>query len=363
MLINKEILCNTGNIRMAVIREVYSTHSFYYVNLHTTEQDDVESSLTYLSDYIKKNDLEILMAFSFGAVLRPDWNTSRGLTPLTVLYQSDEHPVSLQLICTDSKAIVSRKLSGDLYIKSVDHFGTELFYASNLISEGNTDNYRQVYLVFQSLKVILEEQGISYGGLARSWLYVHDILKWYNELNCARTDFFHEENIFKGIIPASTGIGINNLSGRSLIMNAHLLKTGDSSPLIRVIDSPMQCPATEYRSSFSRAVEINHKTSNKLIISGTASIDSRGITLYPGNVLMQINHTMKVVKSIMDNEKYGWENMVRAIAYFRDMNHVHYFIDYCLTNQIDSSSVLIAGGTICRDDLLFEIEVDAVKSC
>ncbi len=362
MLINREILCDTGNIRLTVIREEYSQHAFFYVNLHIAQHDELELAMNYLSDYLKNNKLEILMAFCFGSSKISDWLKPDNLAPLSVLYHSYVSPTSFQLICSDSKDVVLRKTIGDLCVKSLDHFGTELYFVNNLVSYDDTANYRQAYSVFQSLKSIVTEYEISFNGLSRTWLYLPDILEWYNELNCIRTQFFSENNIFAGIIPASTGIGLRNTSAKSLLINAFLLKTGDYNNLIRMVDSPLQCSATDYKSSFSRAVEISHKTSKKLIISGTASIDSEGQTVHYDNVKMQINQTMEVVSSIMSKEEYGWESMVRAIAYFRDPGHVKHFIEYCRANQIDSSYILIAIGTICRDDLLFEIEIDAVKS-
>ncbi|MBW1613057.1 MAG: hypothetical protein JRJ57_03600 [Deltaproteobacteria bacterium] len=361
MLINRKIICDTGNIRLTVIREEYSQHAFFYVNLHIAKHDELEVAINYLSDYLEKNKLEILLAFCFGSNKMTDWLKQDKLGPLTVLYHSHVLSTCFQLICTDSKDVVLKESSGDLCIKSLDHFGTELYYINNLTSKNNISNYGQIYFVFQSLRSILKKNEISFKGLSRTWLFAHDILEWYDELNHARTDFFSEEGIFSGIIPASTGVGLSNVSGKSLLLNAFLLKSGEYNNLIRMLDSPMQCPATDYKSSFSRAVEIRHKTSKRLLISGTASIDREGHTLYSDNVKMQIRHTMEVASSIMRKEEYEWKNMVRAIAYFRDPSHVKHFIEYCQSNQIDSSYILITGGTICRDDLLFEIEIDAVK--
>ena len=361
MLIKREIFYDTGNIRLTVIKEIYSKHTFSYVNLQITKHDELEVAINYLIDYLEKNKLEILMAFCFGSSKMTDWLKPDKLVPLTVLYNNYVSPTSFQLICTDSKDVVLRKSIGDSCIKSIDHFGTEFYYVNNLASSNDNNNYSQTYFIFQYLKSILKEYDISFNELSRTWLYAHDILEWYDELNHARTDFFGEEDIFAGIIPASTGIGLSNISGKSLLLNAFLLKSGEYNSIIRMLDSPMQCPATDYKSSFSRAIEISHKTSKRLLISGTASLDREGQTLHCDNVKMQINHTMKVVSSIMRKEEYGWKNMVRAIAYFKDPGHAKHFIEYCQSNHIDSSYVLITGGTICRDDLLFEIEVDAVK--
>ncbi|MBS0010890.1 MAG: hypothetical protein KFF49_05750 [Bacteroidales bacterium] len=363
MLIKREKLYITPNIRLTVIREEYSQDSFFYFNLHVARHDELVAALNYLSGYLAKNKLEILMAFCFGSGKIPGRPEAGILNPLTALYHGTAaSSVGFQLICTDSKHVALRKSTGDLCVKSLNHFGTELYFVNNLVPHRGLDNYGQAYSVLQALKDILREYDIGFKGLARTWLYLNDILEWYDELNRARTDFFNEEEIFDAVIPASTGVGLSNISGKSLLLNAFLVKNMENNSIIRMLDSPLQCPATAYKSSFSRAIEIRHKASKRMLISGTASIDRTGETLHYDNIMAQISHTMEVVSSIMSKEEYKWGNMVRAIAYFRDMGHAGHFIEYCRSNQIDSSYILIAGGTICRDDLLFEIELDAVKA-
>lgn len=361
MQIKREIFCDTGNILLTAIREEYTQHSFFYINLYVDKYQDIETGLKYLSDYMDEKRLEILMAYCFGSFKNFNFLKHIKLTPLTILSHSCAPGTSYQLICTDSEDVLIRESIGDIYVKSLNHFGTELFFVSNLASEKDVDNYTQTYSVFQYLKSIIKKYNIGFKGLARTWLYINDILEWYDELNRARTSFFNEENIFTGIVPASTGVGNSNITSKSLLLNALLIKSDEHKNIIRMLDSPLQCPATDYKSSFSRAVEISHIASKRLLISGTASIDSEGQTLHHDNIKLQIKQTMEVVNSIMRKEDYEWKNMVRGIAYFKEPDYVKHFIEYCRLNQIDNSYILNAGGTICRDDLLFEIEVDFVK--
>jgi enamine deaminase RidA (YjgF/YER057c/UK114 family) len=347
---------------LIIIREEYPQHTFYYINLNLRPGGNAHQAFKNLSAYIESNGLEVLIGFAFGPDNHFFNGSANSLASLIFLKHDISSAYKCQLICTESSEVRLIQENEKCLVKAVDHFGSSLVFISNILSDESDSCYTQAYSSFKSLGKILKDSRISYNNLVRTWLYLQNILNWYDDLNKARTDFYMEENIFNGFIPASTGVGLSNIYGRCLSISAFALLENEGNSLIRLINSPMQCDATNYKSSFSRAVEITHKTSKRLIISGTASIGSKGETLYKGSIEKQIEHTMEVVSSIMFNEKYEWENVVRAIAYFLDPVDEKYFSEYCLRNHIDDSCILTVGGTICRGDLLFEIELDAVKA-
>jgi len=55
-----------------------------------------------------------------------------------------------------------------------------------------------------------------------------------------------------------------------------------------------------------------------------------------------------------------WEDVSRAIAYFKAGTDVSSFARCCEKRGIAPMPALYANTDICRDDLLFEIELDAV---
>ena len=390
MVIEREEWSLTDNLCASVTRERYQHHSFYYVNLELPDEHNRLTTPDFLSKYLDDKGLEILMALSFGngkarvgvaeaagqsvaasagEAAGQSVAASAGgpagqslLKPLTTLWHDIPQTQVIQLICTDSKDVVLRQNSDGSCVKSLNHYGTELYFVNNLMGDSNCDNYSQAGTLFNSLKEVLRNNQIGNRGTARTWLYANNILDWYDDLNRARTTFFTEENIFDGVIPASTGIGLSNAYGSSLVMNALLVNPKEENNAVRMVSSPLQCSATDYKSSFSRAVEISLETSKRLVLSGTASIELSGKTIHHDNIGSQISHTMDVVKAIMEKEGYSLETIVRGIAYFRDPDDAVHLTDFFRSNQIESSVFLITGGTICREDLLFEIELDAVKA-
>lgn len=361
MRISREEHSSGSKNIFTVIREKYADHSFFYINFSIPKSNDISSALLELSEYIRVNGFEVLMAFGFGFNKGRMAGTLNKNLPLLLLYHGSSEYSKVQLICTDSKRVEVKSFKEDIILKIMPHNGIKIYFINNIITDISGDHFIQAYNTFDTLKSILKKYKIPYGGLARTWLYIENILDWYDELNRARNDFFELENIFQELIPASTGIGLTNTSGKLISISAYALAGRKHDCSIRMIESPMQCPAIEYKSSFSRAVEIVMHSSKRLLISGTASISSSGLTLHKNNIIKQIEHTMEVVKSIMLTEDYKWDNTVRAIAYFKYPGDQKYFFDYCSKNNIDCSFILTVGGTVCRDELLFEIELDAVK--
>ena len=154
---------------------------------------------------------------------------------------------------------------------------------------------------------------------------------------------------------------VANPSSAALVAEVIAMKPVSDNVKIEKIGSPLQCPATDYKSSFSRAVEVGFFGHRRLYVSGTASIDADGNTVHLGDVKKQIDRTMEVVKAILDSRGMDWNDASRAIAYFPDLSNAGLLEDYLKEHSITDLPMAIAHGDICRDDLLFEIEVDTVK--
>jgi enamine deaminase RidA (YjgF/YER057c/UK114 family) len=178
----------------------------------------------------------------------------------------------------------------------------------------------------------------------------------------ARTNFFLSRGVFDRLIPASTGIGASNPFGAALAAGALAIRPKHDRVVIGEVASPLQCAATEYRSSFARAVEVTFPKRRYLSISGTASIAPGGESLYQDDVVKQIHLTLDVVEAIFKSRGYKWANTVRAIGYFRDINDLSIFDAILKERGIAPLPLAPAHTIVCRDDLLFEIELDAVTA-
>lgn len=219
----------------------------------------------------------------------------------------------------------------------------------------------QTTSVFERIESALAAAGLDFSHVARTWLYLDRLLDWYDEFNLARTEFFEKRGVFAHLIPASTGIGASNPFGAALTAGALAIRGKHDGVSVREVVSPLQCEATEYRSSFSRAVEINLPGRRYLTISGTASIAPEGQSLHQDDVVKQIHTTLDVVEAILKSHGYGWDHTVRAIGYFRNIEDLAVFDAISKERGIPPLPLAPAHAIVCRDDLLFEIELDAIS--
>jgi enamine deaminase RidA (YjgF/YER057c/UK114 family) len=224
------------------------------------------------------------------------------------------------------------------------------------ISASRGAQTRQVYERIESL---LKQVDLSFLDVVRTWLYLDQLLDWYGEFNRARDQFLQERDVFKNRVPASTGIGARNPGGAAILAGALAVRPKHAGVKITVVPSPFQCSALEYRSSFSRAMELEFPSRRQLIISGTASIAPGGESMHRDDTSAQIDLTMKVVEAILESRGMSWSDVTRAIGYFQNMREAPLLADYCRKRGILKFPVVNAHATVCRHDLLFEIELDA----
>ncbi len=221
----------------------------------------------------------------------------------------------------------------------------------------NEDAYNHTLGNLKELEKTLGLFDFKYTDIARTWFYNDNILAWYDPFNKARTEFYTEQKIFEGLLPASTGIGSPNPKSKKITSGAIALKP--RTVKVFEVESPMQCGAPKYGSSFSRAVEIETETSRRIMISGTASIESGGKTAHLGDIDAQIDLTMRVIREILRSRGMDYSDTVRSVVYCLKPE---YYLNF--KKWQEKSGITFphcpSYSIVCRDDLLFEVELDAV---
>lgn len=221
----------------------------------------------------------------------------------------------------------------------------------------------QAHATFELMHAGLAQAGLTMKDVARTWFYLDDILAWYGDFNRVRSDFFARMELSAGSFPASTGVSGRNPAEAALGLTAWAVRSLDpASPAFVMVPSPQQCPAPAYGSAFSRAVEIRSPGFRQLIVSGTASIEPGGRTAHVGDVRAQIGLSMQVVMAILESRQMGLADVSRATAYFRSAADAPLLADWLACQKAASMPVVNTRCDICRDDLLFEIELDAIKA-
>jgi enamine deaminase RidA (YjgF/YER057c/UK114 family) len=229
-------------------------------------------------------------------------------------------------------------------------------------SEQSASRNEQAGQTFDMMEAAIKLAGMDFSNIVRTWLYLDELLKWYDPFNGVRDDFFRQRGVFDALVPASTGISGANPAGAAMIATAMGVQALDDAVHAEALPSPLQCPALEYGSSFSRAIAVRQPHCDRISVSGSASIEPGGKTVFLDDVPGQIDLTMRVVEAILAQRDMSWSNVTRAIAYFKCAQYHQDYVNYCKDNNIPDMPIIITENDVCRHDLLFEIELDTVIS-
>lgn len=124
--------------------------------------------------------------------------------------------------------------------------------------------------------------------------------------------------------------------------------------------------AYDYGSAFSRGMRIDLNGVSVLLISGTASIDDQGNTLYLGDIRAQTRRTFDNITALLASEGATWHDIVRTTCYLRDIERDYqpfneertaFYKEQRLNPLPASTGIQVI---LCRPDLLVEIEAIAL---
>jgi enamine deaminase RidA (YjgF/YER057c/UK114 family) len=233
--------------------------------------------------------------------------------------------------------------------------------------EKDTDRISQSESMFYRAKDLLFTEGATYNDVVRTWIYISDILDWYDDFNSVRNNCYSEygfladkdsglqaEQIF---LPASTGIEGNNPSGASTTMDIFAVhRSPGSSVQIRPLYSAKQLSPFRYGSAFSRAVVVEEPGSKQILVSGTASIDEQGRTLFIGNPEAQIRHTLDIVASLVDLEGASLKDLCEATVFLKHKQILPIFQKILEQMEITGMPSVNVVADVCRNELLFELD-------
>jgi enamine deaminase RidA (YjgF/YER057c/UK114 family) len=339
----------------------------YYTTAQATE-DSMEQVFDLVSTEMESRDARIAFQYLFGgrrfypqavsAIRQLDW-------PLTLLHGdacSGGTITGTQFIAV-SGAELHPVMDGDRKVGNwYDTADARYCLLGDLRGDDlSLSREQQAYAVFEKMERLLAQADMAFTDIARTWIYLNELLEWYDEFNTVRTRFFNERGVFDQLVPASTGIGAGSAAGEAMVAALLAVKPKNENVKVLAVPSPLQCPALDYKSSFARAVEIQQPGSRLLTISGTASIEPGGKTAHVGNTEKQVELTMQVVHGILQSRGMEWGDTARAIAYFKDIREASLLEQYCRENGLPELPIAISHADVCRHDLLFEIELDAVR--
>ncbi len=339
----------------------FTTFTLNFLTALTKEE--LVSKVTIL---LQKNQAyPVLMIISGGTGLKTDQILNR-MPTIWIKGDKcdDEFVTSIQLITSDAEPIYATNENDRCVSASLaDSFGEYCWFGNVIASDLTKGREEQSADAFDNFNIYLNQVGMNFTHVGRTWLYLDQLLDWYDEFNVVRNDFFNKEDIFNHLVPASTGIGASNADGAEIIMGGFASKPkGETPVIVAPVNSPLQCPAWDYKSSFSRAISITTGNDVQIMVSGTASIEPGGKTVHLDEIEPQIDLTMKVIAAMLAEVNMTFAHVTRATAYCKETSYLPVMNAWLAKNGYSDMALAFSHADVCRHDLLFEVELDAAVS-
>ncbi len=220
--------------------------------------------------------------------------------------------------------------------------------------------------MFHQAERLLRAQGSTYQDVVRTWIYISDILDWYDDFNVVRNHCYSEYGFIEKdrqvqaeqiYLPASTGIEGRNASGRAAVMDVLAIHSSpESTTKVRPIYGPKQKSPFRYGSAFSRAIVIEDVQSKLILVSGTASIDENGISVFIGDPAAQMKQTLKVVSALIAPEGASLQDLCEATVFLKRGQDFSIYQKIAKESGISNSPTVNVIADVCREELLSEID-------
>jgi enamine deaminase RidA (YjgF/YER057c/UK114 family) len=243
--------------------------------------------------------------------------------------------------------------------------------------------YPQTMDALERLRAALAGAGSSFQRVVRTWFYLGGItepeagVQRYQELNRARTDFYHNIRFHcsslaptarRGVYPAGTGIG---MAGSGMVASCMALETSRNDLFLLPLENPQQTPAYAYdpkhsapSPKFSRAVALVLGNYVTTWVSGTASIvgsESRHL----GDPEKQTAQTIDNIERLIAADNFASHGLKGAGASLHDLAKIRVYLKRpedlakcraICERRFGSVPAIYAVADICRPELLVEIE-------
>lgn len=214
---------------------------------------------------------------------------------------------------------------------------------------------------------LLQQQGASYHDVIRTWFYLDDILSWYDEFNKVRNAKYRSFGIMPGpgkehlLLPASTGVRGSNYQGSAGTLDLFAaIGPQKFRPKVLQLSNSGQKDAFCYGSAFSRGALVCEDDFSLFQLSGTAAIDEKGKSLFPEDIRSQIDCTFDKIEALLGQAGGKLSDICAATVFVKRSNDVPVFQKIAAEHGLDNFPAVCVVTDICRKELLFEIDAEAV---
>jgi len=223
----------------------------------------------------------------------------------------------------------------------------------------------QARCMFEKAAGALDQAGFGYREVVRTWIYIDDILAWYDDFNPVRTDAYTRFGLLgqgDDYLPASTGIQARSPGQVECVMDLVAVSPSPGAEVtIGRLHNPLQNEAYSYGSAFARAMEVVLGGCRTVYVSGTASIDEEGRSIHLEDIDEQIKRTIHNIEALIGTRGLTGDDICQATVFVKRAEDAARFRELAAGTRLGQLGVCMVAD-VCRPELLFEIDAVAAKA-
>ncbi|MCQ2145425.1 MAG: Rid family hydrolase [Bacteroidales bacterium] len=230
------------------------------------------------------------------------------------------------------------------------------------MSSSSEGSLAQMSDIFVDYGQKLQKRGLSVAqDCIRTWIYVHDVDVNYGGVVKGRKDYFNTI----GLTPdthfiASTGIeGRHPEPLRFVTMDAVAARGLKPGQIQYLYAKDHLSPTADYGVTFERGTAVHFEDRTHAYISGTASIDSKGQVLHPGDVRKQTLRMLENIEALLSETSAGLGDIVMAVVYLRDTAD-YLAVKSIIDENCPGLNAEFVLAPVCRPAWLVEMECIAI---
>ena len=191
----------------------------------------------------------------------------------------------------------------------------------------------------------------------RTWFFVRDVDTQYAGMVKARmANFFEQGLTSKTHYLASTGIQGLPADPQAIIQLGTYAITGlapEQQHYLYALDHLN--PTIEYGVTFERGTLVNYGDRAHAIISGTASIDSKGQVMHVGDIVRQTERMWENVEALLAEAEMTMDDCAQIIVYLRDISDYE-TVRRMFVEKYPAVPTVFTLAPVCRPTWLIEME-------
>lgn len=222
----------------------------------------------------------------------------------------------------------------------------------------------QMRLLFNEYVMQLAHEGCTLeANCLRTWLFVNDIDLNYGGVVRARNQVFFTQGLTNNThFIASTGIGGRMHDPNVLTMMDNYAVAGIPKEQITYLYAPTHLNRTsDYGVSFERGTRVDYGDRRHVIISGTASINNKGMVVHQKDIVKQTHRMWENVEALLNEAECTFDDVAQMIVYLRDGSD-YAVVKEMFSERFPNKPFVIVRAAVCRPDWLIEMECMAVKA-